>query len=95
MSQPILSVLSKDRDLVLCGEAGLGGLLKVELLEAVEWRGESESWRKEGRVGEIRRSLPQSKLGRVQQMKLRLCLLLTATDDECLLHMHCSLICFL
>lgn len=47
MSQPILSVLSKDRDLVLCGEAGLGGLLKVELLEAVEWRGESESWRKE------------------------------------------------
>lgn len=43
VSQPILSVLSKDRDLVLCGEAGLGGLLKVELLEAVEWRGESES----------------------------------------------------
>ena len=29
--------------MVLWGEAGLGGLLKVELLEAVEWRGESES----------------------------------------------------
>lgn len=36
VSQAIRSVLSKDRDLVLCGEAGLGGLLKVELLEAVE-----------------------------------------------------------
>lgn len=36
VSQPIRSVLSRDRDLVLCGEAGLGGLLKVELLEAVE-----------------------------------------------------------
>ena len=34
--QPARSVLSKERDLVLCGEAGLGGLLKVELLEAVE-----------------------------------------------------------
>lgn len=47
MSQAIRSVLSRDRDLVLCGEAGLGGLLKVELLEAVEWRGESESCRGE------------------------------------------------
>lgn len=36
VSQVIRSVLSRDRDLVLCGEAGLGGLLKVELLEAVE-----------------------------------------------------------
>lgn len=36
VSQPMRSVLSRDRDLVLCGEAGLGGLLKVELLEAVE-----------------------------------------------------------
>lgn len=36
VSQAIRSVLSKDRDFVLCGEAGLGGLLKVELLEAVE-----------------------------------------------------------
>lgn len=36
VSQPIRSVLSRDRDLVLCGDAGLGGLLKVELLEAVE-----------------------------------------------------------
>lgn len=46
VSQAMRSVLSSDRDLVLCGEAGLGGLLKVELLEAVECRGESESWRK-------------------------------------------------
>lgn len=46
MSQAMRSVLSSDRDLVLCGEAGLGGLLKVELLEAVECRGESESWGK-------------------------------------------------
>lgn len=36
VSQPMRSVLSRDRDLVLCGEAGLGGLLNVELLEAVE-----------------------------------------------------------
>ena len=36
VSQAMRSVLSKDRDLVLWGEAGLGGLLKVELLEAVE-----------------------------------------------------------
>lgn len=36
VSQPIRSVLSRVRDLVLCGDAGLGGLLKVELLEAVE-----------------------------------------------------------
>lgn len=36
VSQAIRSVLSRDRDFVLCGEAGLGGLLKVELLEAVE-----------------------------------------------------------
>lgn len=43
VSQPMRSVLSRERDLVLWGEAGLGGLLKVELLEAVEWRGESES----------------------------------------------------
>lgn len=43
VSQPMRSVLSSERDLVLCGEAGLGGLLKVELLEAVECRGESES----------------------------------------------------
>lgn len=43
MSQAVRSVLSNERDFVLCGEAGLGGLLKVELLEAVECRGESES----------------------------------------------------
>lgn len=36
VSQPIRSVLSRDKDLVLWGEAGLGGLLKVELLDAVE-----------------------------------------------------------
>lgn len=36
VSHPVLSVLSRERDLVLCGDAGLGGLLKVELLEAVE-----------------------------------------------------------
>lgn len=52
VSQPMRSVLSRDRDLVLCGEAGLGGLLKVELLEAVECRGESESWGGRGDVGE-------------------------------------------
>lgn len=43
MSHAVRSVLSSERDFVLCGEAGLGGLLKVELLEAVECRGESES----------------------------------------------------
>lgn len=50
VSQAMRSVLSRDRDLVLCGEAGLGGLLKVELLEAVECRGESESWGEGGGV---------------------------------------------
>ena len=43
MSHPVRSVLSRERDFVLCGEAGLGGLLKLELVEAVECRGESES----------------------------------------------------
>ena len=36
VSQTMRSVLSRERDLVLCGEAGLGGLLNVELLDAVE-----------------------------------------------------------
>lgn len=45
VSQAVRSVLSNERDFVLCGEAGLGGLLKVELFEAVECRGESESWK--------------------------------------------------
>ncbi len=45
VSHAVRSVLSSERDFVLCGEAGLGGLLKVELLEAVECRGESESWK--------------------------------------------------
>lgn len=37
VSQPVMrSVLSRERDLVLWGEAGLGGLLNVELLDAVE-----------------------------------------------------------
>lgn len=43
VSHPARSVLSSERDLDLCGEEGLGGLLKVELLDAVECRGESES----------------------------------------------------
>lgn len=46
VSQPMRSVFSSERDLVLWGDAGLGGLLKVELLEAVECRGESESCKK-------------------------------------------------
>lgn len=37
VSQPVMrSVLSSERDLVLWGEAGLGGLLNVELFDAVE-----------------------------------------------------------
>lgn len=55
VSQPIRSVLSSERDLVLCGEAGLGGLLMLELLEAVECRGESESctWGERGGDNDI------------------------------------------
>lgn len=37
------SVLSRERLLVFRGEMGLGGLLRLELLEAVECLGESES----------------------------------------------------
>jgi len=36
-------VLSKERLLVFRGDTGLGGLLRLELLEAVECLGESES----------------------------------------------------
>lgn len=42
-SQLPRSVLSRERLLVLRGDAGLGGLLRLELLEAVECLGESES----------------------------------------------------
>lgn len=42
-SQPGCSLRSKERDLLLCGDDGLGGLLRLELLEAVECLGESES----------------------------------------------------
>lgn len=42
-SQLPRSVLSKERLLVFRGETGLGGLLRLELLEAVECLGESES----------------------------------------------------
>lgn len=42
-SQPPRSVLSRDRLLVFRGDTGLGGLLRLELLEAVECLGESES----------------------------------------------------
>lgn len=37
------SVLSRERLWVLRGDAGLGGLLRLELLDAVECLGESES----------------------------------------------------
>lgn len=43
-SQPGCSLRSRERDLLLCGEDGLGGLLRLELLEAVECLGESESY---------------------------------------------------
>lgn len=43
VSQPRCSPRSRDWVLLLCGDEGLGGLLRLELLEAVEWRGESES----------------------------------------------------
>lgn len=42
-SQLPRSVLSRERLLVFRGETGLGGLLRLELLEAVECLGESES----------------------------------------------------
>lgn len=42
-SQVPRSVLSRERLLVFRGDAGLGGLLRLELLEAVECLGESES----------------------------------------------------
>lgn len=42
-SQLPWSVLSKERLLVFRGDTGLGGLLRLELLEAVECLGESES----------------------------------------------------
>lgn len=42
-SQAPRSALSRERLWVLRGDAGLGGLLRLELLEAVECRGESES----------------------------------------------------
>lgn len=42
-SQPGCSLRSRERDLLLCGDDGLGGLLRLELLEAVECLGESES----------------------------------------------------
>lgn len=44
-SQVPRSVLSRERLLVFRGDTGLGGLLGLELLEAVECLGESESWR--------------------------------------------------
>ena len=47
-SQLPRSVLSRDRLLVFRGDTGLGGLLRLELLEAVECRGESESWEARG-----------------------------------------------
>lgn len=42
-SQVPRSVLSRERLLVFRGDTGLGGLLRLELLEAVECLGESES----------------------------------------------------
>lgn len=42
-SQPGCMLRSRERDLLLCGDDGLGGLLRLELLEAVECLGESES----------------------------------------------------
>lgn len=42
-SQLPRSVLSRERLLVFRGDTGLGGLLRLELLEAVECLGESES----------------------------------------------------
>lgn len=42
-SQAPRSVLSRERLWVLRGDAGLGGLLRLELLDAVECLGESES----------------------------------------------------
>lgn len=42
-SQVPRSVLSRERLLVFLGDTGLGGLLRLELLEAVECLGESES----------------------------------------------------
>lgn len=42
-SQLPRSVLSRERLLVFRGETGLGGLLRLELLDAVECLGESES----------------------------------------------------
>lgn len=58
MSHPVRSVLSSERDLVLCGEEGLGGLLKVELLDAVECLGESESSLSNCESGASQTSMP-------------------------------------
>lgn len=44
-SQLTWSELSKELLLVLWGDTGLGGLLRLELFEAVECLGESESSR--------------------------------------------------
>lgn len=65
VSQAMRSVLSRDRDLVLCGEAGLGGLLKVELLEAVECRGESESWGREEESHDIVTTCRKNRAGEI------------------------------
>lgn len=42
-SQLLRSALSRERLLVFRGDTGLGGLLRLELLDAVECLGESES----------------------------------------------------
>lgn len=49
-SQAPRSVLSRERLWVLRGDAGLGGLLRLELLDAVECLGESESWGPKGDI---------------------------------------------
>lgn len=49
-SQLPRSVLSRERLLVFWGETGLGGLLRLELLEAVECLGESESYKNKALV---------------------------------------------
>lgn len=52
-------MLSRERLLVFWGEMGLGGLLRLELLEAVECLGESESC-KTNSIGEKQRNRDQS-----------------------------------
>lgn len=49
-SQLPRSVLSRERLLVFRGDTGLGGLLRLELLEAVECLGESESCKAQRRT---------------------------------------------